>query len=187
VKVGILAFHGDFSEHKTVLGNLGITSVEVRTVDALAGVQKLIIPGGESTVIAKFLSETKLDSAIIKRVRKKSLSIFGTCAGAIILARKITGKNAPKSLALIDVTLDRNAYGAQLQSFEASIDVKDVAKSVDVAFIRAPIITGVGRRANVLAKHGKNPVIVRQKNILIATCHPEVRGETRLHKYFLSM
>ena len=187
MKVGILAFHGDFSEHKAVLGSLGITSIEVRTVDDLAGVQKLIIPGGESTVIAKFLRETKLDRAIIKRVRRKTLSIFGTCAGAIILARKITGRNAPKSLGLIDITVDRNAYGSQLQSFEASIDVKDLAKSVDVAFIRAPIITRAGRRTNVLATHKGHPVVARQKNILIATCHPEVRGETLLHEYFLKM
>ena len=194
--VGVLAFQGDFQEHRDVLLSLGVQSMEVRSLTDLAKVDALIIPGGESTVIAKFLEESGVGKEIIRRTKlglpasqagRKSLSIFGTCAGAIVLARKATGKNAPRTLDLIDVVIDRNAYGSQVDSFETALKVKGVKKPVDVAFIRAPKITSVGKGVEVLAVYKESPVLVRQGNVMIATFHPEVRGARGLHELFLKL
>ncbi|MEK7591170.1 MAG: pyridoxal 5'-phosphate synthase glutaminase subunit PdxT [Patescibacteria group bacterium] len=187
MNVGILAFQGDISEHAAVLRKLKQKPVLVRTADELAPLKKLIIPGGESTVIAAFLERTGLGKEIQKRVRSNSLSVFGTCAGAILLSKKARGKNAPKTLGLMDAIVDRNAYGSQHDSFEGILKVKYLSKPLSVAFIRAPVISSVRASADVLAEYKKHPVIVRQGNVLIATCHPEVRGETQLHEYFLGM
>ena len=216
--VGVLAFQGDFSEHHQILKDLGVQSIDVRNFGDLSKVSALIIPGGESTVIAKFLEETGVGREIIRRsaisersaeskaeragkaerqkilngsgmlpaVDSQSLSVFGTCAGAIVLAKKATGKNAPKTLGLIDVTIDRNAYGSQVDSFEASLKIKGLKEPVDVAFIRAPKIVKVGKDVDVLATYKGNPVLVRQGNVMIATFHPEVRNQNNIHRLFLS-
>lgn len=217
MSVGVLAFQGDFSEHHQILKDLGVTSIDVRNLEDLAKVSALIIPGGESTVIAKFLEETGVGREIVRRssisdrrveskaeragkagkfmsnkgsrylpaVDSQCLSVFGTCAGAIVLARKATGKNAPKTLGLIDVTIDRNAYGSQVDSFETSLKVTGIKNSVEVAFIRAPKITRVGRGVEVLASYDGLPVFVRQGSVMIATFHPEVRRQTLVHRLFL--
>lgn len=187
MNVGILAFHGDFAEHAAVIRKLQHEPVEVRTIDDLKPLKKLIIPGGESTVIAAFLERTGLGKEIQKRVRNNSLSVFGTCAGAILLSKKARGRNAPKTLGLIDAIVDRNAYGSQHNSFESLLKVKCLSKPLSVAFIRAPVLSSVRKSADVLAEYKEHPVIVRQGNVLICTCHPEVRGETQLHEYFIGM
>ena len=187
MKVGILAFHGDFAEHIDILRSLKHTPVEIRALEDLKGISKLIIPGGESTVMASFLEKTGLGKEIQKRVRKKNLSVFGTCAGAILLAKKATGKHAPKTLGLIDLTVDRNAYGTQLDSFQATIKVKGIKKAFKVSFIRAPRFTSVGKTANVLAEYQGSPILVEQGNVLVAAFHSEVRGETSLHEYFIAL
>lgn len=206
--IGILAFQGDVAEHALILSRLHIPSVEVRSVEDLARVDALIIPGGESTVIAKFLQETGVGKEVVRRVTLKaekaerkegkegigmlpangnrSLIVYGTCAGAIVLAKKVTGKNAPKSLRLIDVTIDRNAYGTQIDSFEAELKISGMQKPVPVAFIRAPKITRIGKGVEILAKFRGEPVFVRQGNVLISTFHPEARGSTLIHELFLS-
>lgn len=199
--VGVLAFQGDFSEHHQILRDLGVQSIDVRNLEDLSKVSALIIPGGESTVIAKFLEETGVGREVVRRVTvgkegkgsKESkvgevvgLSVFGTCAGAIVLAKKATGKNAPKTLGLIDVTIDRNAYGSQVDSFEAVLKVKGIKAPVDVAFIRAPKIVKVGKGVDVLATYKDVPVLVRQGNVMIATFHPEVRDNSLLHSLFLT-
>lgn len=163
-----------------------VPSVEVRTVADLSKVNALIIPGGESTVIAKFLQSTKVGPEIIKRVKAGTLFLYGTCAGAILLSKKATGKNAPRTLGLIDVTVDRNAYGTQLQSFEASLRIRGIKAPMTVSFIRAPKITHVGRHVDVLAEFDGDPVLVRQGNVMIGTFHAEVRHETALHRLFLT-
>lgn len=187
--VGVLAFQGDFAEHIAVLHSMRVPALEVRTKDDLAKVDALIIPGGESTVMAQFLQDTGTGAEIRKRVlsRKHPLAVYGTCAGAILLARRATGKNAPKTLGLINVTVERNAYGTQRESFEASLKIHGIRQSVDTAFIRAPRITAVGRGVEVLASYGKDPVLVKQGRVLLGTFHPEVRGGTELHRMFLSM
>ncbi|MSR67355.1 pyridoxal 5'-phosphate synthase glutaminase subunit PdxT [Candidatus Peribacteria bacterium] len=196
--VGVLAFQGDFFEHIEVLHSLRVPAIEVRSLTDLSKVGALIIPGGESTVIAKFLEETGVGKEIIRRIQSGStdprsrssaphpLFVYGTCAGAIVLSKKVTGKNAPRTLGLIDITIDRNAYGAQLQSFEAEIRVKGISGKIPVSFIRAPKIMRVGKTVDVLAEYGGVPVLVRQGRVLIGTFHPEVWGDRRIHQLFLS-
>ncbi|MBI5155793.1 pyridoxal 5'-phosphate synthase glutaminase subunit PdxT [Candidatus Peregrinibacteria bacterium] len=182
---GILAFQGDVAEHAAVLRTLHVPFQEVRTLADLAPVTHLIIPGGESTVMGRFLILSGIGKEMTKRVKQGALSIFGTCAGAILLARKVKGKNAPASYALIDMTVERNSYGTQAQSFSANIAVKGIAKPISMAFIRAPKILWTGRGVEVMASHKGNPVIVRQGNIWASTCHPEVNGNVELHALWL--
>lgn len=187
--VGVLAFQGDFAEHIAVLSRMHVPSVEVRTKDDMSKIDALIIPGGESTVIAKFLEETGVGAEIVKRLKsvKHPLRVYGTCAGAIVLARKATGKNAPKTLGLIDAVVDRNAYGNQINSFEAELKVSGIRKPVPVAFIRAPKITAVGKGVVILAKFRGEPVLIRQGNVMIGTFHAEVRASTDVHQLFLGI
>lgn len=185
--VGILSIQGDVLEHEQVLSKLGVRSVQIRTIDDLSGITHLIIPGGESTVIGQWLDTTGMGKEIYKRAKAGSLAVFGTCAGAILVARKITGKNVPTALGLIDMTIDRNSYGSQMDSFEALVKVNGLKSPLAVAFIRAPKITATGKKTEVLATYGENPILVRQGKILAATFHPELRGETKLHEMFLKL
>jgi 5'-phosphate synthase pdxT subunit len=185
--VGVLAFHGDVAEHEEVLRSMGIGSLQVKSVADLEKVDRLIIPGGESTVIAAFLNESGVGDVIRKRAKKGTLPIYGTCAGAIILAKRVKGKNAPATLNVINISIERNAYGSQRDSFETTIAVQGVAGTLPVAFIRAPKITKVGRKVEILASHNGNPVLVRQGKLLAGTFHPEVRGSQAIHKLFLAM
>lgn len=168
---------------------MGVACMEVRNTQDLARVSRLIIPGGESTVIAKLLQQTGLAATIRKRVLQKNkqhaLSVYGTCAGAILLARRATGKNAPTPLSLIDIDVERNAYGEQLDSFGTSVKVLGIPHKLEVAFIRAPKIRRVGKDVQVLATHNGLPVLVRQGRVLAGTFHPEVRGEQHIHEMFL--
>lgn len=187
MKIGILAFQGDVAEHADVLAQLAVDSVEVRSCNDLNQVSGLIIPGGESTVMAKFLVLSGLNSAIQQRVKGGNLAVFGTCAGAILTAKEATGKRAPESLDLIDMTIERNAYGTQRDSFDAVLQVLGIAHPVACSFIRAPKITRAGDGVDILATYEQQPVLVRQGNVLAATCHPELRGETAIHALFISM
>lgn len=170
-----------------MLRSIGAEAREVRTMEDLRECTHLIIPGGESTVMARFLWEGGMAKDIQKRVRRGSLAVYGTCAGMILLAKRVTGKNAPRTLALVDVTVARNAYGTQLQSFAALLKIQGFPKTLPVSFIRAPIITRTGRGMEILATHGKYPVLVRKGRVLAGTFHPEVRGEVALHRMFLSL
>ncbi|MBI1812845.1 pyridoxal 5'-phosphate synthase glutaminase subunit PdxT [Candidatus Peregrinibacteria bacterium] len=185
--VGILAFHGDFAEHHQVLQSMKIRSLEVRTVEDLHCVTHLILPGGESTVMSKFLESTGAGKEIQKRVSNGSFAVYGTCAGAILLAKKVTGKHAPRALGLLDITVERNAYGTQAQSFEEEISIKGIRTPLRVAFIRAPKITKVGTNVEVLAKHNGDPILVKQGRMLAGTFHPEVRADEAVHTMFLRM
>ncbi len=185
--VGVLALQGDFAEHREVLRSLGVQCREVRTLEDLSRVDKLIIPGGESTVMGRFLKLWKLDVEIKRRVGERSLPIYGTCAGAIVLAKKATGKNAPPTLGLMDIEIERNAYGTQTESFERTLNIKGLKKTIAASFIRAPIIAKIGKEVEILASVGMQPVLVRQGNLLAGTFHPEVRGQTAIHELFLRM
>ena len=187
--VGVLAFQGDFAEHIQILERLRIPSLQVRTLEDLAKVDGLIIPGGESTVIAAFLGHSGIGKELRRRVydSRHPIAVYGTCAGAIVLARKATGKNAPRGLGLIDVVIDRNAYGTQIDSFETVLNVHGMKSPLSVAFIRAPKITRVSRKVEILAMDGSLPVLVRQGRVMISTFHPEVRGQTGIHDLFVQM
>ena len=184
--VGVLSFHGDFAEHLEILQSLKVTGLEVRSVDDLKRVDRLIIPGGESTVMARFLADTGVGVAIQKRAKDGTLPVYGTCAGAILIGKKATGKNAPSTLGLMDIIVDRNAYGTQMQSFHVDLKITGIKKPIPAAFIRAPIITKVGVGVEVLAMYKGNPVLLKQGKILAGTFHPEVRGQTEIHRLFLS-
>lgn len=184
--VGVLALQGNFTDHCRVLQSIGCSYQEVRSPRDLASIDRLIIPGGESTVIGKLLYTSGLSQEIISRHRKGSLPVFGTCAGAIVLATEVMGAPVP-SLRLMDMSIERNAYGRQLQSFHMDLTIRGVATPVPVSFIRAPKIVRTGPLADVLATHGGHPVLVRQGDMLVSTFHPEVHGEAVLHTLFMGM
>jgi pyridoxal 5'-phosphate synthase pdxT subunit len=186
MKVGVLALQGDVREHLRALDSVGVVGVEVRHESELADVGGLILPGGESTTIGKLLDRFGL-LAPLKERAEHGMPIFGTCAGAILMANEILGpQDAPHRLAVIDISVARNAYGRQVDSFETDLSVEGLETPARVAFIRAPIIERVGSDVEVLASHEGKPVLVRQGKLLAATFHPEVAGEDRVHEMFVS-
>jgi pyridoxal 5'-phosphate synthase pdxT subunit len=186
VVVGVLALQGDFAEHIAVLRKLGAENREVRTPTDLTVCDRLILPGGESTTMSTLLTSSGLRQAVLERAADGTFPMYGTCAGAILLASEVSGKNPPDTLELLDITVHRNAYGTQLQSFDADIDIAGVGK-VRATFIRAPKITRVGEGMEILAQHDGVPVLVRKGNLLAGIFHTEVRGETGVHRLFLGM
>jgi 5'-phosphate synthase pdxT subunit len=184
LKVGVLALQGDFREHVRVLATAGAVPVEVRTVAELADVDRLVIPGGESTTIAKLALAGDLVHPIRERARG-GMPILGTCAGMIVMAERVL--DGEPLLSLVDVTVRRNAYGRQVDSFEADVDVDGIDHQVRGVFIRAPWIEDVGSEVRVLSSYEGRPVVLQQGNLLAASFHPELVGETALHQYFLSL
>jgi 5'-phosphate synthase pdxT subunit len=185
MKVGILAVQGDFEAHAATLARLGVDYIFVRTPRDLEGVAAVILPGGESTTQWKFLVEEGLDKSLLAHAAKGG-AIFGTCAGAILLAREV--KNPPqKSLGLADIKVIRNGYGRQLASEVRHGTTAISSEPIEMVFIRAPIIERVGPGVEVLAKSEGQPVLISQGHILIATFHPELTSDTTVHEYFLRM
>ena len=184
MKVGVLALQGDFREHVRVLASIGAVPVEVRTPAELTDVDRLVIPGGESTTIAKLARAGDLVGPLQERARD-GMPILGTCAGMIVLAERV--RDGEPLLSLMDVTVRRNAYGRQIESFEAGVDVDGIDHPVRGVFIRAPWIEDVGADVRVLSSHEGRPVVLQQGNLLAASFHPELVGETALHEYFLSL
>jgi len=182
VKAGVLALQGDFREHAKVFADLGATPVEVRTPAHLADVDALAIPGGESTTITKLARLYELVEPIRERARE-GMPILGTCAGMIVLAERVEG--GEPCFAVMDVTVRRNAYGRQVDSFEADVDVRGIEHAVRGVFIRAPWIEDVGADVEVLASFEDRPVVLEQGNLVVASFHPELVGETGLHGYLL--
>ncbi len=166
-----------------MLAECGATPVLVRTPEDLAGVSSLCIPGGESTTIGKLARDHGLVDPIRDRAAE-GMPIFGTCAGMIVLARRVEG--GEPVLSLLDVTVQRNAYGRQADSFEADVEVRGIGP-VRAVFIRAPQVESMGTDVEVLAEHGGAPVVVRQGRIIAAAFHPEMAGDPRLHEYLLSL
>ena len=188
--VGILALQGDFREHEEMLGRIGAPSLQVRLPKHLEQVDRLIIPGGESTTIGKLLVLYNLLNPIRERGRT-GMPIWGTCAGAILMAKHIAeGRPAGQpSLNLMDITARRNAFGRQLDSFEVKLDVEALGdEPLHTVFIRAPILEAPGPQVNVLATLADGRIIAAQQYRLLATCfHPELTGDDRFHRYFLEL
>jgi 5'-phosphate synthase pdxT subunit len=183
--VGILSFQGDFDRHARIISSLGHRSIPVRTVEGLAELDALIIPGGESTTIGMLMDRFGLLSALRDRI-SEGLPVFGTCAGAILLARTIESSDQPR-IGVMDISVVRNAYGRQIESFEADVEVPILPdRPVRGVFIRAPIISEVGESVSVLAHFESRPVVVRQGSLLAATFHPELAGDARLHELFIA-
>ncbi|MEK7214595.1 MAG: pyridoxal 5'-phosphate synthase glutaminase subunit PdxT [Chloroflexota bacterium] len=184
MKVGVLAVQGDFEAHARVLEHLGADWVYVRRPEQLAEVDGLILPGGESTTHLKFLEGEGFAEAI-RTLHAQGKALFGTCAGAILLAAEVTAPPQP-ALGLVDVTIERNAYGRQMQS--AVRQGRSVLKDgpVEMVFIRAPIIRRVGASVKVLGECEGLPVGVEQGSCLLTTFHPELTSDTTFHKHFLA-
>jgi 5'-phosphate synthase pdxT subunit len=179
--IGILALQGDFEAHQQALERAGARAVEVRTAAALDQVDGLILPGGESTTMLKLLRIEDLLEPLRRFGERRP--IFGTCAGAILLASRVTRPDQ-ESLGLMDIDVERNAYGRQLDSHVAMLD--DVEGGpLEAVFIRAPIIRRTGPAARVLARYRGDPVLVEQGHHLAATFHPELTADARLHAWFL--
>ena len=185
MKIGILAVQGDFEAHAAMLQSLGVETVEVRTIADLEGCAGIVLPGGESTTQLQFLQEEGLFDAI-REFSADGRAIFGTCAGAILLATHV--KNPEQaSLGLVDMTVLRNGYGRQLASdvFFGSSQLKK--EPLEMVFIRGPIIESAAADVKVLAEHAGKPTLVQKDNVLAATFHPELTDDTTVHKHFLQM
>jgi len=173
VRVGVLAVQGNFREHAAMLRRLGAEVIEVRKPEELGGLDGLVVPGGESTAIARLIDVYGLEGAI----REFERPVFGTCAGLIMLDREHLG--------LVDLTVRRNAYGRQVASFETDLALAGDDEPLRGVFIRAPRVETVGPDVEVLAEHDGEPVLVRQGRFLAATFHPELTDDTRVHELFL--
>jgi 5'-phosphate synthase pdxT subunit len=183
-KIGILALQGAFIEHQHALQRCGAQSVQIRTVKELESVEGLIIPGGESTTIGKLMKLVNLDEAIKQR-NLAGMPVWGTCAGMILLAKDIVGMDQVH-LDLMDISVIRNAYGRQVDSFEADLEVAGIGNTRGV-FIRAPYVEKVWGEAKVLATHHDKIVMVQEGQLLATSFHPELTLETCIHDYFLNM
>ena len=186
--VGVLALQGDFQEHLDVLKKIGVEAVAVRLPQDLDKIDRLIVPGGESTTIGKLLVIYKLLEPIRQRI-KKGMPVWGTCAGAILLAKHIAdGRKNQSTLGVMDITARRNAFGRQLDSFEAKVFIKEISeKAIPVVFIRAPLLEHPGKKVRVLARRQGNIIAAREGNMLATCFHPELTATPAVHRYFLAM
>jgi 5'-phosphate synthase pdxT subunit len=185
LKIGILAVQGDFEAHAAMLAGIGAETVEVRTVGDLEGCDGLILPGGESTTQLQFLQEEGLFDAV-KRFAAEGGAVFGTCAGAILLATRV--KNPEQaSLGLLDMTVLRNAYGRQIASDVVSGASILKNEPLEMVFIRGPIIDSVAPGVRVLAEYAGKPALVQHGRIMAATFHPELTSDTTVHQHFLAL
>jgi 5'-phosphate synthase pdxT subunit len=187
MRIGVLALQGAFREHLDTLKSIGVEGVRVREPGDLEGVSGLILPGGESTTMRQLIERWGLRGPILD-LADSGAPIFGTCAGMIVLSREIAGGEEP-ILPLLDVTVERNAFGRQLDSFEADVAVDVLGTTpVHAVFIRAPIVKRTGPDVDVLARLEDDRVVaVRQRNILATAFHPELAGETRFHRLMATM
>jgi pyridoxal 5'-phosphate synthase pdxT subunit len=187
VKIGVLAVQGDFAEHAAMLNTIGVQPVEVRLPRDLDGVSGLILPGGESTTMRRLIDRWGLRQPILD-LAATGAPLFGTCAGMIVLSRTISDGDEPV-LPLLDVTVQRNAFGRQLDSFEAEVSVPVLGDHpIHGVFIRAPVIESVGPDVDVLARLDDGRIVaVRERNIVATAFHPELAGEPRFHRLVATM
>lgn len=185
LKIGVLALQGAVSEHIRSLERAGAESCAVKTVGQLEGLDGLVIPGGESTVIGKLMRKY----GFVERIREFSAAgrpIFGTCAGLIVLATSIEGQEEPH-LGLMNMTVARNAFGRQRESFETDLPIEGIDEPVRAVFIRAPLIREIGADVEVLAVYNGEMVTAREGHLLVSSFHPELTDDYRLHAYFADM
>ena len=186
MRVGVFALQGDVREHLQLLTSLGVESIEVRNAEQLASCDGLIIPGGESTTISKLIDIFGLRDDLLAYIAQGK-PVYGTCAGMIMLATEVLDEaSGQQSLKAMDISVRRNAFGSQLDSFEASVEF--AGSPVEVAFIRAPIVERVGENVQVLSKLSTGAIVaVREGNLLATSFHPELTGDSAVHEYFLGM
>jgi 5'-phosphate synthase pdxT subunit len=188
LKIGVLALQGAFVEHEEKLNYLGAEAVQVRMPGQLEGLDGLVLPGGESTTIGKLLTSYRLLEPL-ERLGREGMPIFGTCAGLVLLSRQIEdGINGQPLLNLLDVTTRRNAFGRQVESFEAELNVPALGEAtVRGIFIRAPLVSRVGQEVSILARYQGQVVAVQQGSLLATAFHPELSDDLRFHEYFLDV
>lgn len=186
-RVGVLALQGAFALHIEALQSCGASATEVRRAADLSQVDALVIPGGESTTISKLLDSNELRGPLSDRI-VSGMPVFGTCAGMILLASEVLdGRSDQSSFSALDISVRRNGYGRQLDSFEADLDVAGFDQPYRAVFIRAPVVERVGPDIEILAEVHGNAVLVRSGPILVASFHPELTSDHRLHQLFLGM
>lgn len=183
--IGVLALQGAFSRHEEVLQQIGVSTRQVRTPQDLDAVTALVMPGGESTTMSQLLESSELFEPLAERLND-GMPVFGTCAGMILLAKQIVdGRDDQLPFGAIDIEVQRNAYGRQVDSFEADIKVDTLEAPFHAVFIRAPRIVSLGSCVKALAYCDDDVVLAQQGNILVASFHPELSNDTRLHELFL--
>ena len=187
MEVGVLAIQGDFAEHIAVLGELGVTAREIRLPEQLHSLDGLIIPGGESTTLSRLMTIYNLRDPIAE-MAAQGHAIWGTCAGMIMLSQEITEQD-PVPLGIMDIGVQRNAFGRQVDSFEQALNVDGIGEDpYHAIFIRAPVIIRVGPAVRVLSKlEDQRPVAVQQGNLIATSFHPELTRDYRFHSYFLNL
>jgi 5'-phosphate synthase pdxT subunit len=184
-RVGVLALQGAFRAHLDAFAELGVRAHEVRLPHDLDGVDALVLPGGESTTMSKLLDTSGLRDPIAERLAGGTPA-FGTCAGMILLATEVLdGRPDQRSFGAIDMSVRRNGYGRQIDSFETDLDITGFDRPFHAVFIRAPKVVSVGPSVEVLAEHDNVPVVARQGHVMVASFHPELTGDARLHARFL--
>ncbi len=185
--VGVLALQGAFEAHQHVLRDLGVESVQVRTPSDLDVVDALVMPGGESTTMSHLLQTSGLFNSIDARL-KQGMPVFGTCAGMILLAKGVLdGRSDQRSFGAIDIDVKRNAYGRQIDSFETDIALVGMVEDFHAVFIRAPQIARLGEEVTVLARHNEDVVLARQGSVMVASFHPELTSDARIHSMFIGL
>lgn len=182
--IGVLALQGDYDAHRKTLERLGVRSLLVRKPEELDGIDGLVIPGGESSTFLRFLEREGFLDKLRDFVSQKAA--FGTCAGAILLAKEVINPSQP-SLGALDISIERNAYGRQINSSIMTAPTKIGGEPLEMVFIRAPRIENTGPRVEVLAERENHPVLVREGHILAATFHPELSDDLRVHELFVQM
>jgi len=184
MRIGVLALQGDFEAHQKMLDTIGVETVQVRKADELKNVDGLVIPGGESTTLLKLIQAFSMTDAICE-FHNQGKAIFGTCAGSILMAREIANSQQFR-FGFIDITIERNGYGRQLNSFEHDLTIEEIGpEPLHGVFIRAPKITRCGEGVRILAKFEGAAVVASQKRMLVSTFHPELTEDARLHEYFV--
>lgn len=197
MKIGILAIQGSVIEHRQMLEKIGVEVKEIRLPEDIENIAGIILPGGESTTQSKLLKQFGLFDLLQNKIRE-GLPVWGTCAGAILLAKKVEGKNIPDTLRVMDIVANRNWYGGQRDSFVCEVDVSFFEEKtseeisnfqfpiskVEAVFIRAPKLDALTDDVKILAIHDNQPIMLRQKNMLVTAFHPELTDDTRVHEYF---
>lgn len=185
MKIGVLALQGAVAEHLKSLQLAGAEAISIKRIEQLEEIDGLVIPGGESTTIGKLMRKYGFIEAI-QQFSEQGKPLFGTCAGLIVLSERIAGQDQPH-LSLMDMTVSRNAFGRQRESFETDLDVVGIDEPIRAVFIRAPLIQEVGEGVQVLSKYHDEIVTARQGHLLACSFHPELTDDYRLHQYFADM
>lgn len=186
MKIGVLALQGAVREHCNSLADCGVEPIEVKYKEQLSEVEGLIIPGGESTTVGKLLVRHEMLS-LLTEMGRKGFPIFGTCTGLILLAKEINGSDQPR-LGLMDITVERNAFGRQIASFEADLDIAELGpEKFHAIFIRAPYIAKAAQEVSIMSRLDGKILMARQGKLLAAAFHPELTTDLRIHQYFVKL